>query len=230
MTEKLSTGIDKIDRELSGGIDSGSLFAISAGPAMQSEALFQPMMQKRPTVYLTALREPSSVRQSLGTTDHEVVIKDLREKRSMDNEFLKEVTGSRTHNLSRVRDAGTLDTVYETVSQITDQVNVIIDPVNPLEETEDTEVYRQVLNELKSSLLETGSIGILLCNQLDDVPPLRDVTLAVSDIVLNLELTTGKNKLQYQITIPKNRGGEPLLEETNIILDDEVWVDESRRI
>ena len=38
------------------------------------------------------------------------------------------------------------------------------------------------------------------------------------------------NELEYQLTIPKNRGGTPVLEETTIVIDSDVWIDESRAI
>ena len=41
---------------------------------------------------------------------------------------------------------------------------------------------------------------------------------------------TMDNELEYQLTIPKNRGGTPVLEETTIVIDSDVWIDESRAI
>jgi len=230
MIDRISTGIEKIDRELSGGIEVGSLFAISAGPAMQSEALFQPMMQEQPTYYLTTLRDPRAVKKPLEALDQKLAVKDLRNTREIDNEFVKQITGSRTQTFSRNDEDEPLENVYEAVEGIDEQVNVVVDPVNPLEQTENRTLYREVLNQLKSTLLDTDSIGILHCHRLDDVPPLRDVTLAMSDVVLDLDLVSEKRQKQYKVTIPKNRGGEPLLDESNIVIDSEVWVDDSRNI
>lgn len=36
--------------------------------------------------------------------------------------------------------------------------------------------------------------------------------------------------MEYQMTIPKNRGGVPVLDETSIVIDSDIWVDESRTI
>jgi hypothetical protein len=65
---------------------------------------------------------------------------------------------------------------------------------------------------------------------LEDAPPLRDVTLAISDVVFELDLVQLTNEMQYQLTIPKNRGGTPLLEETAVKFDSEVWIDDTRNI
>ncbi|MEF8814397.1 MAG: ATPase domain-containing protein [Halovenus sp.] len=230
MTDIISTGIEKIDRELSGGIEVGSIFAINAGPAMQSEALFQPMMQQQPTLYLTTLRDPTSVSESLEALDQELEVKDLRNRQHIGNDFVEQITGSRTETFTPSNDDQPLENFYEAVEGIDQQVTVVVDPVNPLEQTENRTLYREVLNELKLALLDTGSIGILHCHLLDGAPPLRDVTLAMSDVVMDLDLVSEKRQKQYQVTIPKNRGGEPLLEESNIVIDSEVWVDESRNI
>jgi KaiC/GvpD/RAD55 family RecA-like ATPase len=148
MTDRVSTGIEKIDRELSGGIEVGSLFAISAGPAMQGEALLQRMMQRQPTYYLTTLRDPEAVRESLGALDQELAVEDLRNRREIDNDFLKQITGSRTRTFTPTDGDEPLENAYEAVEGIDRPANVV-DPVNPLEQTENRALYREVLNELK---------------------------------------------------------------------------------
>jgi len=56
---------------------------------------------------------------------------------------------------------------------------------------------------------------------------LRDVTLAMSDIVMTFDLVSEK---RYRVTVPKNRGGKPSLEEADIVTDSEVRIDGSRNI
>ncbi|MEF8822069.1 MAG: hypothetical protein V5A52_07315 [Halovenus sp.] len=94
---KLQTGIQQIDRELDGGIEQGSLLSVIAGPATQSEALFQQLIGERPTLYLTTLREPESVEQRLGCESDEVFVKDVRGSQTMDREFTKQITGARSY-------------------------------------------------------------------------------------------------------------------------------------
>jgi len=65
-------------------------------------------------------------------------------------------------------------------------------------------------------------------------------TRVVSDVTLPIPGTSSRehleenvaaaNKLEYQLTVPKNRGGEPLLDETTVVIDSDVWIDESRNI
>lgn len=230
MTEKLSTGIRELDRELSGGIEAGSLLSVIAGPATQSEALFHQLIERRPTLYLSTLREAAAVEQSLAGLSDELFVKDVLGERRMERESLKEITGTRGYSMSIGTADDVLDTVYETIDQVDRRMNVLIDPVNPLEETDERGAYRDVLNKFKSKIMETGSLGVLHCITLEDAPAMRDVTLAISDVVIEIDLISLTNEMQYQLTIPKNRGGTPMLDETTIKFDKEVWIDDTRNI
>lgn len=231
MNGKISTGMEPIDRQLSGGIRPGNLLAISAGPMTQSEALLYQLIGTRPTLYLTTLREVEAVESGLpdSVTDN-VYVQSVSQEQSMDSEFLREVTGSGSYNTTFASSNSIVDSVYEIVSNIDRDINVIVDPMNPLEETGNDEVYREVLNEIKSTMLETDGLGVLHCVTMDRPPALRDVTLMVSDMVWKLELTPSKDELEYKLTIPKNRDGVPVLEKTTLKFESEVWVDETRRI
>jgi len=229
--EKLSTGMEPIDRQLSGGIKPGSLLAISAGPSTQSEALLQKIIGTRPTLYLTTLRKVEAVEAGLPESLREnVFVKSVAQEQAMDNEFLREVTGSGSYNSTFGSSDSMVDSVYEIISNIDRDINVIIDPTNPLEESENSEVYREVLNELKSRMLETDGLGILHCVQSEASPALRDITLTISDVVWELELTKAMDTLEYELTIPKNRDGMPVLEAITIKFESDVWVDETRTI
>lgn len=230
MTEKLSTGIEGLDRELSGGIEPGSVLSVIAGPATQSESLFHEMIKERPTLYLTTLREAAAVEERLDGFDENLFVKDVLGKRTMDREFMKEITGSRGYSTTVGDDNGTLDTVYETIEQVDREMNVIVDPVNPLEETDEKDAYREVVNRFKSKAIETGGLAIMHCISSGEGPPLRDVTLAISDVVVELKLVSGTNEQQYLLTIPKNRGGKPMLDETQVKFDSTVWIDDTRNI
>ena len=228
--ERLATGVRGLDRELSGGIEAGSLVSIIAGPATQSEHLFQQMIGLRPTLYLSALRESEAVEKSLGDVESDVHVEDLRETSRMDKDLVKELTGSRGYSSPITNGDETLDSVYELIEKVDRRMNIILDPVNPLEETDGRDAYREVINKFKSKVLETNSLGILHCITLGEAPPFRDITLAISDVVIELELVSATNEMQYQLTIPKNRGGEPLLAETEVVFESSVMIDETRNI
>lgn len=230
MAEKLSTGIPGIDRELSGGLQPGSLLAVIAGPATQSEHLLFQLITERPTLYLPTIRRSSAVKEDLTGLNDSLVVKDILGEESMDNEFVREMTGSRSNSLSSENPTKILDRAYEAIKQVDQQINVIIDPVNPLEEESNKDTYPELVNELKSKVAETDGLGVFHCITYEGAPSLRDKTLAMSDTVMELELVSMRNELQYQLTIPKNRGGPLLLDETEIRFDSGVRLDDTRNI
>lgn len=188
------------------------------------------MLERRSTLYLTTLRKPDSIEQRLNGNADQVVVKDVVENETMDNELIREITGTRGFSTSSKNEDEMLDTVYGNIEKVNQRMNVILDPVNPLEEAGNKDTYCEVLNRFKSKMLETGGLGVLHCITLDGSPSLRDVTLAISDVVIELELVSGTNRQQYQLTIPKNRGGTPMLEETEIKFGKDVWIDDTRNI
>lgn len=229
--ERLSTGMQPVDRQLSGGIKPGSLLAINAGPSTQSESLLHKIIGTRPTLYLTTLRKVEAVESGLPKPLRDnVFVKSVAQQQSMDNEFLREVTGSGSYNPTFGSSDSIVDAVYEIISNIDRDINVIVDPTNPLEESENKDVYREVLNELKATMLETNGLGVLHCIRAEESPALRDTTLTISDVVWELELSTKMDNQEYELTIPKNRTGTPVLDKITIKFDADVWVDETRTI
>lgn len=228
---KISTGLEAIDRQLSGGLEPGSLLSVVAKPTMQSEALLHKTVEKRPTLYLTALREVEAVESALPDvlTDN-VFVKSVCQEQSMDNDFLREVTGNGSYTPTMGGSDTLVDSVYELISNIDRDINVVIDPTNPLEETENKDAYREVLNKLKSTMLDNGGLGILHCIDHEGPPEFRDVTLTISDVVWELDLKSNMDELRYELIIPKNRGGPPVLDKTTLMMDADIWIDESRRI
>lgn len=229
--ERLATGIEGIDRELSGGLEPGSLLAVRAGPATQSEALLHTLMERRPTLYLSTLRTAEAVRGRLDGRFAELLVEDVLGPQTMDNERSTDLLGTRTRSVSQTETtAGALDGVYEALDRVDRRMNVLIEPINPLERTDFRTGYRELLTKLKSTAVETGGLAVLHCVRPDQPPELRDVTLTISDVVVDLELTRDRGDLEYQLTIPKNRGGTTLLEKTTVKFDSRVWIDDTRAI
>jgi len=230
-TEKLSTGMEPIDRQLSGGLKPGSLLAVVAGPTTQSEALLHQILGTRPTLYLTTLRDVEAVEAGLpASISDNVFVASVGQEHALDDGLLEQITGTRNDSPAGDPDATMADAVQELVSNIDREINVVLDPTNPLEGSADRSRYRDVLNELKSTMLETGGLGVLHCTALEESPALRNVTLTISDVVWELELASTTDGLEYELVIPKNRNGAPVLDRTTIRFDSGVWVDESRAI
>ncbi|MFB6161425.1 MAG: RAD55 family ATPase [Haloferacaceae archaeon] len=231
MTEMLSTGVEALDRRLDGGLPVGSLLALVAPPASQSEALIHDLMDERPTLYVTTIRQREAVEAELVADDHdaEVVVTHAGGTASMDSEFLKEVTGNRTHALGSGDDR-LLDDVYEAVERVDRPMNVVVDPANPLERTDKRRAYQEVPNRLKATLVETGGLGVVHCISSVEVPALRETTLTVADVVWDLDVVEGSDSVEHQLLVPKNRRGTVVLEETTLVFEPHIHVDDSWNI
>lgn len=235
MGDRLSTGVDALDRRLSGGLAPGDLVAIVTSPATQSQALITELMRRRPTLYISTLLSETAVRSGLTEfdgADSPVVVQRVGGERSMDNAFLHELTGSRTYSVASTTEDTILDDVYEALQQVDGQCNVVVDPTNPLERTGDREAYREVLDTLKTTMLRTESVGILHCITLEEAPAFRETTLMVADVVWELNVRSVANDdVEFQLRIPKNRSGNAVLEEITLLVDNgRVYVDDSRNI
>lgn len=231
---RLSTGIPSLDRRLDGGLNPGSVLAIIASPASQSEALIHELMQERPTLYVSTLRRPAAIEDAIPADverKQDVHVEYAGERPSMDDEFMRQITGNRIHSVANGSSGGaSVENVYEVIGKVTDQANVVLDPTNTLERSGEADAYREMLNRLKSTMLETNGLGVLHAIAQDDVPALRETTLLVADVVWELELVSMINGLEYQLVVPKNRGHTPILEEISLKIDPEVWIDDSRNI
>jgi len=68
MSRRLSTGIDVLNRQLDGGIPTGSIVLFSADPASQSELLLYEVTAVRMALYLTTIRSDQAVQDALDRT------------------------------------------------------------------------------------------------------------------------------------------------------------------
>lgn len=209
---RLSTGIDALDDHLNGGPRPGSLVSARTPPASQFGGLVYPLMRQRPTVYLTTVRVEEAVRDEL-----EYVLGD-------EAEFVVESVGTANPIRSVNRALEQTDGVFD------DLHNIVIDSINPLERTDKYNRYVDLLNGLKSHMLRTGGLVLLHCSEREQRLQLRELTLAVSDLVFDLDIVTEKNTVENRLTIPKYRGEDGVEEVIKLKLGRETEVDTSRNL
>ncbi|PSP77976.1 transcriptional regulator [Halobacteriales archaeon QS_4_69_225] len=207
MTERLRTGIDVLDRKLDGGIPEGSVVALAAQPASQAELFLYELTATRGTLYLSLDRRGDFVAASIDTADA-----------STGDPTVRDIAGE-----------APLDNAAKLVSALPDDSNLIVDPVDVLERQEATR-YRNFLNELQNHIYNTGSIALLHCLDGHDVPPLRDTTEHMADIVFELETSVKGDRIENHLAVPKFRGGRALSDVIKLELSDEVDIDTSRDI
>lgn len=207
MSERLRTGIDVLDRKLDGGIPGGSLVALTAQPASQAELFLYELTATRGTLYLSLDRTGDAVSNSIESAPTRT-----------GDPTVRDVTGD-----------APLDNASKLVSALPESSNLIIDPANVLEKQEPTR-YRNFLNQLQNHIYNTGSLAVLHCLDGHDIPPLRDTTEHMADIVFQLDTEVKGDRIENHLAVPKFRGGQALTDIIKLELSEEVDIDTSRDI
>jgi KaiC/GvpD/RAD55 family RecA-like ATPase len=206
MADRLPTGISVLDRQLGGGIPPGSILLLSADPASQSESLLYEIAAARGTLYVTTVRSEQAVRDAIE-----------RYRGGVDR-------------LS-IRDAGDyppIDNATRLVKDLPESANLLVDVVDPLEETEPTR-YRRFLNDLQTHMVNTGSVAVLHAMHGSETPN-RTLTEHMADVVFDLRTDTSGSQIVNRLAVPKVRGGSALEETIKLKLTDGVTIDTSRDI
>ena len=209
MSRRLSTGIDVLDRQLDGGIPTGSIVLFSADPASQSELLLYEVTAVRMTLYLTTIRSDQAVSDALERTSRYTTVGD-----------------------PTIRDIGVeapLDQGNKLLGTLPAESTLIIDSLDPLERQEASR-YRYFLNQLQTQMQNTDSIAILHAMDGRSVPALRDVTEHMADVVFHLNTEIQGTEITNRLSVPKFRGGRALDETIKLKLSSGVSIDTSRDI
>lgn len=213
-SNRLTTGIRLLDRELEGGIPPGRMLSLVAPPETQSELLVKEMAVSRPTVYISTFRPEWEVREELH--DHQQKSND---EGVLENEL----------QVSYVDPEHLLASPKEYIGDLPNGSNLIIDSINEFE-LEDRKRYVEFLNTVKEVLWDTGSVGLFYGIEEATDPPARSLTLKRSDIVWQLDHDVAAHEIETSLIISKFRGGKALTEPVKLVLTDSVQVDMSRDI
>lgn len=207
MIHSLRTGIELLDRKLDGGVPAGSLTAIVAPPASQSELLLYELSSVRPTLYLSTIRSVTDVGNAMtqSTSDgSDVVVSEI------------DGTAPVAHALEAIR-------------ELPPESTLVIDPMERYEHLPPAD-YWLFLNELRAELDAVDSVGFLHCLDGSGHPPRRDGTLYVADVVFRLTTERRGESIENYLTIPKYRGGLAPEDVIKLTLTTDIDVDVSRNI
>lgn len=204
--DRISTRCDVLDHHLNGGLPSGAITSLVSSPASQCSPLFHGFLQEHSWLYLTTYRSETAVRDELD----DLLWEDVQ-----------------VEHVGVERPVKRMHRVLESVD---DERNVLVDTMNPLEATERRTAYVHLLNGLKDRLLETDSVALLHCTELETPPPLRETTLTVSDVVWELEQVVEGTQVENHLTIPKFRSMQTVGDVIKLELGEDVAVDTSKNI
>jgi len=207
MAGRLETGIEVLDRKLDGGLPPGTIVALTAEPASQSELILYELTAARGSLYLTTERSDQAVRDAIEKTNAPV-----------GSPTVRDISGSEP-----------LDQANRLIRALPEGANLIIDTANVLERG-DRNRFRNFMTELQTHMVNTGSIAFMHCMKEQTPPQNRSSTKHMSDVVFDLETQVRGSELENRLTVPKFRGGTALKESIKLELADEVAIDTSRDI
>ncbi|WP_255152362.1 RAD55 family ATPase [Halorarius halobius] len=198
---RLATGVDALDRKLGGGLPVGTVTALTADPASQSELFLYRLAATRETVYLSTVRPATGVEAAVDG-DVEAV---------------------------RADGDAPLEHAREVVADLPEATNLVVDPMDVLEGC-DPARYRAFLSELGRRAAATGSVVLLHCLCDERAPAGRRETLHLADVVFDLATDTEGDSVENRLAVPKFRGGESMTDVVKLDLTGDVAVDVSRNI
>jgi KaiC/GvpD/RAD55 family RecA-like ATPase len=207
MAGRLETGIEVLDRKLDGGLPPGTIVAMTAEPASQSELILYELTAARGSLYLTTERSDQAVRDAIEKTNAPV-----------GSPTVRDISGSEP-----------LDQANRLIRALPEGANLIIDTANVLERG-DRNRFRNFMTELQTHMVNTGSIAFMHCMKEQSPPQNRSSTKHMADVVFDLETEVRGSELENRLTVPKFRGGTALKESIKLELADEVAIDTSRDI
>lgn len=206
--DRFRTGIGPLDRKLGGGIPAGSVVALSAQPASQSELLLYQLAGQRQTLYLTAERPTGSVRRAIEAGD-EASLADVH-----------------VHSVDPENPG---PEIAEYADRFETPLALVVDPMDAVE-AGDMETVRSTLRTVKQQVAETESIAVLHCLDGQGTSAARDVTTYMADLVFDLDTHVDDDTVENRLSVPKFRGGRALTDALRLELTDRVVVDNSRDI
>lgn len=208
---RMSTGVSVVDDRLGGGFPAGSLVALVAPPETQSELLLYQLTAQRQTLYLSTLRSEEGVKEAFDRSSIDVG----------------------NPMVAYAEPDTAFDEIGDVVGRAGTRMNLIVDAANTLERR-DPAAYQSFINKLHTYVRRTGSIAMLHCHDTDaiETDPAaargREITLGISDAVLELRRTVAGNDVETALVVSKFRGGSALTEPIKLELTDDVRVDTSR--
>jgi KaiC/GvpD/RAD55 family RecA-like ATPase len=207
MVDRLPIGIPVLDRQLDGGIPSGSIVLLTADPASQSELFLYQITAARASLYMTTIRSDQAVRDALD-----------RVPGAVGNPTVREIGGD-----------ASLDQANRLVGSLPEDANLIVDVVDVLERAGPTR-YREFLNQVQTHMMNTGGLAIFHGLKGRSIPDNRDLSEHMADVVFDLKTETHGSEIENRLAVPKFRGGRAMEETIKLQLAQEVNVDTSRDI
>lgn len=229
-----STGISVLDRSIGGGLPSGSLTYVLADPSGMAEIFLYQFTQSRKTYYFTTSRRPKYVLRDIVNLNFDIkniIFIDVYSEyylRSSDGmtdnignghaetDLFKFVE----YNLKNIRNdeqAGEINLVFDNFSFF---MNLNVNPG----------MLRRMINIIYEVSKETDALTYLYGLKGSHPEHIENEILNAADVIFEISLDRGIDKMVNKLAIPKMRGMVPTVEVIKFKICDGVQIDTSKDI
>lgn len=229
-----NTGISVLDRSIGGGLPCGSMIYVSADPSGMAEIFLYQFTQSRKTYYFTTGRRPKYVLRDILNLNFEIrniIFIDVY------SEYYLTPSGEMVDNIGNdYTDTKLLEFVEYNLKNIRNDdqgvdVNLVFDNfsffmnlnVNP-------GLLRRMMNLIYEVTKETGALTYLYGLKGSHPENIENEILNSADVIFEVSLDRGADKLVNKLAIPKMRGMLPTPEVIKFKICDGVQIDTSRDI
>ena len=226
---RLPTGVDVLDRNLNGGVPSGSLIYFGAYPRSMPEVFLYELTVPRKTYYVTTDKEPKHIVRNMAELDfdpsnvHFVDIHDEYYNKLLsgpqDKQAVKKIIQYLNDWLDSLKNTGETN------------FTIIIDSFSFLLETgTDMDTLKRLLDKIYNIVEEQSSVCYLM--MVKGIHP-ESIECRIEywcDVIFDIDLERRGDKIVNKLTIPKIRGMTPLTDYIKFKVTDRISIDTSRDI
>lgn len=229
-----STGISVLDRNIGGGLPCGSMTYVSVDPSGMAEIFLYQFTQSRKTYYFTTSRRPKFVLRDILNLNFDIkniIFIDVY------SEYYLTPSGEMVDNVGNdYADTKLLEFVEYNLENIRNdnqggEINLIFDNfsffmnlhVNP-------GLLRRMINIIYEVSKETGALTYLYGLKGSHPEHIENEILNYADVIFEISLDRGADKIVNKLAIPKMRGMLPTAEVIKFKIFDGIQIDTSKDI
>jgi len=229
-----STGIFVLDRNLGGGLPSGSVVYLSGDPESMSEIFLHQFTQTRKTYYVTTGRRPTYVAQnirSMGYNISKITFIDIY------SEYYLTAHGELVDNTgNEYVDNQIIDFMIYNLQNIEteeefDGANILFDTFSFfLNLNVNVGQIKKLMNVIYETTKELDGMTYLYGLKNTHDPELENEIINACDVVFDIELIRNSDEIVSRLSIPKIRGMAPITDMLKFKISDGIQIDTSTDI
>ena len=229
-----STGISVLDRSIGGGLPCGSMIYVSADPSGMSEIFLYQFTQARKTYYFTTSRRPKYVLRDIMNLNFDIkniIFIDVY------SEYYLAPSGEMVDNVGNdYADTKLLEFVEYNLKNIRNDdqggdVNLVFDNFSFFMNLHVSQgLVKRLINIIYEVSKETGALTYLYGLKGSHPENIENDILNSADVIFEISLDRGADKIVNKLAIPKMRGMLPTAEVIKFKICDGIQIDTSKDI